>query len=429
MQEISTAGMISNHHKGKKEMWVLTFTIIPGGNATSPKGFKAGSVHSGVKTDKDDLVILYSESPTVSTAVFTQNLAAAAPVQISREVFQQQDVRAVLINSGNANACTGHKGLEDARLSQQKTAEVLNLKPHQVALASTGVIGLPLPMDKLLAGIPKAAKILSEAGGANAAEGIMTTDTNPKVMAVSTTINGKTITIGGMAKGSGMINPNMATMLGFVTTDAVVDPQYLKNTFEEIVADTYNMITVDGDTSTNDTVMLLAGGSADNDVIDANHPEEAKFREALMTVNQHLAVSIVKDGEGATKLIETVTEGFATKKDARMAAKAVLNSNLVKTAIFGEDGNWGRMICSLGYSGATFDLNQVALSLGNGQDQWVQVLDKGLPLDYDEDKVAEVLRDKLIKIRIVAGAGEASAKGWGCDFSYDYVKINGSYRS
>ena len=407
----------------------MTYTIIPGGNATSPKGFKAGSVHSGVKTDKDDLVILYSEHPTVSTAVFTQNLAAAAPVQVSREVFQHQDVRAVLINSGNANACTGHKGLEDAKLTQQKTAEVLSLQPHQVALASTGVIGLPLPMEKLLAGIPKAVEMLSEAGGAKAAEGIMTTDTSAKVIAVSTTINGKTVTIGGMAKGSGMINPNMATMLGFVTTDAAVDQAYLTNTFREIVADTYNMITVDGDTSTNDTVMLMAGGAAGNDVIDEDHPEEAKFRETLMAVNQHLAVSIVKDGEGATKLIETMTEGFATKEDARMAAKAVLNSNLVKTAIFGEDGNWGRMICSLGYSGATFDLNKVALLLGNGQDQWVQVLDKGLPLDYDEDKVADVLKDKLIKIHIVAGEGDASAKGWGCDFSYDYVKINGSYRS
>ncbi len=407
----------------------MTYTLIPGGNATSPTGFKAGSVHSGVKSSKDDLVILYSEYPTVATAVFTQNLAAAAPVQISREVFQQQDVRAVLVNSGNANACTGHKGLEDAHLTQQKAAEALNLKPHQVALASTGVIGLPLPMDKLLAGIPMAAEALSIEGGAKAAEGIMTTDTNPKVMAVATSINGKIVTIGGMAKGSGMINPNMATMLGFVTTDAAVDPAYLKKTFKEIVADTYNMITVDGDTSTNDTVILLAGGSAGNEIIDENHPEEAKFREALMAVNQHLAVSIVKDGEGATKLIEAVTEGFATKADARMAAKAVLNSNLVKTAIFGEDGNWGRMICSLGYSGAAFDLNQVALSLGNGQDQWVQVLEKGLPLDYDEDKVAEVLKDKLIKIHITAAAGEASARGWGCDFSYDYVKINGSYRS
>lgn len=407
----------------------MTYTLISGGNATSPKGFKAGSVHSGVKSSNDDLVILYSEYPAVATAVFTQNLAAAAPVQISREVFQQNDVRAVLVNSGNANACTGHKGLEDARLTQKKVAEALNLKPHQVALASTGVIGLPLPMDKLLAGIPKVAEALSKEGGAKAAEGIMTTDTNPKVMAVTTSINGKTVTIGGMAKGSGMINPNMATMLGFVTTDAAVDPAYLKKIFKEIVADTYNMITVDGDTSTNDTVMLLAGGSAGNEIIDENHPEESKFREALMAVNQHLAVSIVKDGEGATKLIEAVTEGFATKADARMAAKAVLNSNLVKTAIFGEDGNWGRMICSLGYSGAAFDLNQVALSLGNGQDQWVQVLEKGLPLDYDEDKVAEVLKDKLIKIHITAAAGEASAKGWGCDFSYDYVKINGSYRS
>lgn len=407
----------------------MNHTIIAGGNATSPKGFQAGSVHSGVKKAKHDLVVLYSQHPASSTAVFTQNLAAAAPVHISREVFQQKEVRAVLINSGNANACTGIKGMEDARVTQEKTAELLSLKPQQVALASTGVIGVPLPMDKLMAGIPKAVEALSDVGGAEAAEGIMTTDTSPKVMAIATTIDGKTVTIGGMAKGSGMINPNMATMLGFVTTDAVVDQDYLDKTLKEIVEDTYNMITVDGDTSTNDTVMMMAGGAAGNNSINDHHPEKEKFREALFEINKHLAVSIVKDGEGATKLLEVITQGLATKEDARMAAKAVLNSNLVKTAMFGEDGNWGRIICSLGYSGATFNLDQVALTLGNGKGETVQVLDKGLPLDYDEESVAELLKDEHIIIHVTAGEGTASARGWGCDFSYEYVKINGSYRS
>ncbi|MDW7672367.1 MAG: bifunctional glutamate N-acetyltransferase/amino-acid acetyltransferase ArgJ [Bacillota bacterium] len=407
----------------------MSYTIIPGGHVTSPQGFLAASVHTGVKKDKDDLVILLSETPTASTAVFTQNLAAAAPVQISREVFSGQKVRAVLINSGNANACTGHKGMEDARLTQQKTAEALGLSPGQVALASTGVIGLPLSMEKILAGIPAAVSALTREGGASAAEGIMTTDTRRKTIAVTTIIDGKTVTIGGMAKGSGMINPNMATMLGFVTTDAVVEPNFLQEAFKEVVADTYNMITVDGDTSTNDTVMVLAGGKAGNQPINEKHPEKEAFLEALFEVNKALAVSIVEDGEGATKLIEAVTEGFATKEDARMAAKAVLNSNLVKTAIFGEDGNWGRIICSLGYSGAAFSLDQVALELGNSKGQRVKVLQEGLPLDYDEANVAEVLKDTHIMIHITAGAGEAAARGWGCDLSYDYVKINGSYRS
>lgn len=407
----------------------MSYTILPGGHVTSPAGFLAGSVATGVKEDKDDLVILYSETPTTSAAVFTQNRAAAAPVQISRDVFQGGDLRAVLVNSGNANACTGHKGMEDALVTQQKVAEMLNLAPSQVALASTGVIGVPLPMEKIMPGIPQVIGVMNEGGGSRAAEGIMTTDTSRKEMAVTTTIDGKSVTIAGMAKGSGMINPNMATMLGFVTTDAVVDPAYLHQIFMEIVEDTYNMITVDGDTSTNDTVMVLAGGKAGNQVINENHPEKEKFREALFAVNKNLAISIVKDGEGATKLMEAVTKGFATREDARLAAKAVLNSNLVKTAIFGEDGNWGRMICSLGYSGADFSLEDVALVLANSLGQSVKVLQKGLPLTYDEDEVAAVLKDKHIIMEITAASGEASARGWGCDLSYDYVKINGAYRS
>ncbi|MEN1759624.1 bifunctional glutamate N-acetyltransferase/amino-acid acetyltransferase ArgJ [Anoxynatronum sibiricum] len=407
----------------------MTYEVIPNGHVTSPRGFLAGSVHTGVKKEKDDLVLLISETATTSAAMFTQNLAAAAPVHISREVFDLGDVRAVLVNSGNANACTGSRGEADALELQQITAEMMKLKPQQVALASTGVIGVTLPMDKIRAGIPKVIAACHAQGGPQAAQGIMTTDTIRKEMAVTTVIDGKTVTIGGMAKGSGMINPNMATMLGFITTDAAVELGYLKEVVAEVVADTYNMITVDGDTSTNDTVMVLANGQAGNKPLNDQHPDKKKFMDALYAVNEALAISIVKDGEGATKLMEVITEGFATKTDARLAAKAVLNSNLVKTAIFGEDGNWGRIVCSLGYSGASFQLNDVALTLANSQRESVQVLSAGLPLDYSEEKVAGLLKDKKVIIRLTAASGEASARGWGCDLSYDYVKINGSYRS
>ena len=404
--------------------------LIPNGHVTSPKGFQAGSIHSGVKKEeKDDLVVLLSDSPTTAAAAFTQNKAAAAPVHLSREVFQGGDVRAVLINSGNANACTGDRGMEDARRLQQAAADALGLTQNQVALASTGVIGVPLPMDKVLEGIPRVTAAMGSDNGSQAAEGIMTTDTTRKEIAIELLINGKTVVIGGMAKGSGMINPNMATMLAFVTTDAAVDPVFLQKALLQTVEDTYNMITVDGVTSTNDTIMVLANGQAGNQVIDENHPEQAQFVEALKLVNQALAVDIVQDGEGATKMIVALTEGFATKGDARAAAKEVLNSNLVKTAIFGEDGNWGRIICSLGNSGAAFEMNDVALELSNSLGQAVQVLEKGLPLDYDEDAVAELLKDSHIIIRITAASGSESARGWGCDLSYDYVKINGSYRS
>jgi glutamate N-acetyltransferase / amino-acid N-acetyltransferase len=407
----------------------LKFQTIADGSVTSAKGFFAGSVHAGFKKANKDLVILYSELKTSAAAAFTQNRAAAPPVSISREIVGYGDVRAVLINSGNANACTGLDGFENARMSQAAAAKALSLKPDQVALASTGVIGVPLPMEVMMQGIPKAVAALGPENGHDAALGIMTTDLSKKEFAVRLTIDGKKVTIGGMAKGSGMINPNMATMLSFVTTDAAVDPGYLKEIVAEVVESTYNMITVDGDTSTNDTIMVLANGMAGNKTINEAHTDKELFIEALYAVNEMLAISIVKDGEGATKLIEVEASDFQNKSDARIAAKAVLNSNLVKTAIFGEDGNWGRIICSLGYSGASFDLNDVRLELANGQGQSVKVFENGLPTDYDEAVVTELLKDTHIIIRVNAGNGYASARGWGCDLSYDYVKINGSYRN
>ena len=407
----------------------MKFQTIADGSVTSAKGFHAGSVHAGFKESDKDLVILYSEVKTSAAAAFTQNRAAAAPVTISREIVENGEVRAILINSGNANACTGLDGFENARRSQSAAAKALSLKPEQVAIASTGVIGVPLPMKVMMHGIPKAVAALGPENGRDAALGIMTTDLIKKEFAVSLTIDGKKVTIGGMAKGSGMINPNMATMLSFVTTDAAVDPDFLKEIVAEVVESTYNMITVDGDTSTNDTIMVLANGMAGNESIDETHSDKELFIEALHLVNEMLAISIVRDGEGATKLIEVMASGFQNKFDARIAAKAILNSNLVKTAMFGEDGNWGRIICSLGYSGASFDLKDMKLELANSQGQSVEVFDHGLPTNYNEAVVAELLKDTHIIIRVNAGNGNASARGWGCDLSYDYVKINGSYRN
>ena len=407
----------------------MTYEIVPGGHVTSPAGFKAGSVNCGIKQEKEDLVILFSEAPTEAAAKFTQNQAAAAPVQISRRVFRMNRVRAVLINSGNANACTGEKGLSDALLTQAKSAEALGLSADQVALASTGCIGVLLPIDNLLKGICAAASTLSADLGSRAAAAIMTSDTEKKEIAVKTIIDGKTVTIGGMAKGSGMINPSMATMLGFVTTDAAVDPDFLNQLVTDVVNDTFNMITVDGDASTNDTVMVLANGRANNCLIDQNHPEHRKFSEAFFAVCKTLAISIVKDGEGATKLIEIATTGFANEENARKAAKAVLNSNRLKTSIFAEDGYWGRIISSLGNSGVEFRVADLTLELANSQGLVVKLLDRGRPMEYKEEQVASLLKDTHIIITINASSGSASARGWGCDLSYDYVKISGFYRN
>lgn len=406
----------------------MTMNVLPEGHVTSPRGFQTGIAACGVKKDKDDLVILYSESPAVGAAVFTQNLAAAVPVQISREVFGLNQVQAVLINSGCANACTGEQGMMDGMATQKETAQALGLKRQQVALASTGRIGMPLPVEKILRGIPVAVKNLGKDQGSRAAKAIQTSDTILKEMAVEITIDGKNITIGGMAKGSGMINPQMATMLSFVTTDAVVEASFLRKALRETVDETYNMISVDGDASTNDTVMLLANGLACNEVLNEHHPEKELFVKALLAVNKALALAIVKDGEGATKLVEVVTNGFATRMDARKAAKEVLNSIRVKTMLFAKDGYWGRIIGSLGNAGVDFNLQEVVLTLTDSQEESVTVMEKGTPQAYSEDKLLQVLQDSYIRITITVGTGEGFARGWGCDLSHEYVDISGFYR-
>lgn len=398
------------------------------GNVTSPKGFRASGLHTGLKRNKKDMALIVSDVLARGAGVFTTNKACAAPVTLCKEYIKDGKVQAFIINSGNANACTGKKGYEDAVTIAKATAQQLNIAQENVLVASTGVIGLPLPMETVVDGIKKVAKDLSYEGGKAAAEAILTTDTCVKNIAVSLNIDGKEVTIGGIAKGSGMIEPNMATMLAFITTDANVEGEFLQGLLKDVVDKTYNMITVDGDTSTNDMVGVMANGLAENHIIDEKHPEVIKFIEAFYYVNEYLAKSIVRDGEGATKFIEVGVINAETAADARKVAKSILNSNLVKTAFFGEDANWGRIICSIGYTDAYFDINKIEVFLGKEGDM-VKIIENGGGTDFDEGHIDEILKEKDLKIIVDLKSGNEEAKGWGCDLSYDYVKINGSYRS
>jgi len=397
------------------------------GGVTAPAGFTAAGVCADIKGKggtKKDVALLASRVPCTAAGVYTTNLVKAAPVLLTRERTEAGRLQAVVANSGNANACTGEQGLRDAAEMARLAAEALGISPELVGVASTGVIGVPLPMDRVAAGIAAAAAALSEAGGDDAALAIMTTDTFPKQTAVQVTIGGATVTIGAMAKGSGMIHPNMATMLGFVTTDADVDAAALRSALQEATERSFNMITVDGDTSTNDMVVVLANGLAGNPRITADSVHYREFADALAAVLIHLAKEIARDGEGATKLIEVRVKGAPTLADARKAARSVCGSNLVKAAVFGEDANWGRVLAALGYSGAQFDPAKVDLWLGD-----VQMMRAGEPLAFDEETAARVLSRKEVVFTADLHAGDAEATAWGCDLTYDYVKINGSYRT
>jgi len=397
------------------------------GGVTAPAGFTAAGVCADIKGKggtKKDVALLASRVPCTAAGVYTTNLVKAAPVLLTRERTEAGRLQAVVANSGNANACTGEQGLRDAAEMARLAAEALGISPELVGVASTGVIGVPLPMDRVAAGIAAAAAALSEEGGDDAALAIMTTDTFPKQTAVQVTIGGATVTIGAMAKGSGMIHPNMATMLGFVTTDADVDAAALRSALQEATERSFNMITVDGDTSTNDMVVVLANGLAGNPRITADSVHYREFADALAAVLIHLAKEIARDGEGATKLIEVRVKGAPTLADARKAARSVCGSNLVKAAVFGEDANWGRVLAALGYSGAQFDPAKVDLWLGD-----VQMMRAGEPLAFDEETAARVLSRKEVVFTADLHAGDAEATAWGCDLTYDYVKINGSYRT
>ena len=389
-------------------MW----TAVEGGIAAA-SGFSAASAAAAIRYEgRDDVALVVADGPCSAAGVFTSNRAAAAPVLVSREHLAGGVARAFVVNAGCANCGTGAGGLHDARAMARAVAQAVDCPPEQVVVASTGVIGPRLPMDKVLAGITAAAGRLAPGAGASVARAIMTTDTKPKEAAVT---NGR-YTIGGMCKGVGMIHPNMATMLAFVTTDAPVPAAELRPIVKRVADRTFNMVTVDGDESTNDTFVVLAGGSGSID------PTE--FEAGLSMVCTELAKKIASDGEGATRLLEVVLEGAKTEPDARKAARAVTASSLVKTAVFGQDANWGRILCALGYSGADFAVEDVDLSVGE-----IPVAARGVEVPFDDAAVSKLLGGDIVRFNIRIGSGAFGATAWGCDLSYEYVKINGSYRT
>ena len=404
--------------------------IIDGG-ITSPKGFKAAGFFAGIRKKKDDMAIIYSELPATCAAVFTKNTVKAAPLLLDMEILDRTKlIQAIVVNSGNANACTGKKGIEDAKTMVETVENVLDLEEDKVLVASTGVIGANLPIGKITKSIKDNYEKLGESldHSEKVAEAILTTDTFAKKSLVEIEIDGKKVLVAGIAKGSGMIHPNMGTMLAFVTTDINISQDLLDELLKESTEDSYNMISVDGDTSTNDILIVLANEMAGNKKITTKDENYYKFKEAFDYVNLSLAKQIIKDGEGAGKFIEANVKGAKTKEDARELAKSVISSTLVKAAFFGEDANWGRIICALGYTEIDFDLDKTSINIQNG-DKIIQLLENGVPLDFDEEKALEVLKMDEIKINISFGEGDQEATAWGCDLSYDYVRINASYRS
>lgn len=408
---------------------------LPNGTITSPRGFVAGAVAAGVKkSGKLDIALVAAEHNCTAAGVFTKNQVAAAPVLVDKETLlvNRALLRAVVTNAGNANACTGAQGLADARQMQQLAAEALACSPQQILVLSTGVIGVPLPMDKIAHGIAAASQQLAAENGSLAAEAICTTDTFTKQAAVQVTLASGTVTIGGMAKGAGMIHPNMATMLGVLTTDAAVDPDVLQGMLTAAAEASFNRISVDGDTSTNDTVLLLANG-ASGIKIDRHQWQEgsdlALFSAALTDLCQTLAKLIVRDGEGATKLIELRVDGARTKTDAHQIANTIATSPLVKTAFAGSDPNWGRIFAAAGRAGVAFDQNQTRLRVSNGGEQWLTLLENGTPTAYAEADAAEIFAQPEIIVWLSLAEGLASDTVWTCDLTHDYVTINADYRT
>lgn len=396
------------------------------GGITAPQGFLAAGVKAGIKkSGKEDVALIVSKVPAAAAAVFTQNTMAAASVIISRENTIKGNIRAIVVNSGCANACTGEQGLIDARLMVSTTANLLGIPENEVLVSSTGVIGVTLPMKNVLAGIEAAAASLSVDSHQEALHAIMTTDVFPKVCAYEFILGGRKVKIAGIAKGAGMIHPNMATMLSYITTDAAVTVPILQQALQRAVNLSFNMITVDGDTSTNDTLAVLANGLAGNAVIDSlSHPDYAIFSEALTNVLIELAKLVVRDGEGATKFLEVTVRGAASQQDAKTAAMAIAKSPLVKTAFFGEDPNWGRILCAVGYSGATAEPSKTSLFIGG-----IPVVRAGLGVTPDLDALRTAMSASDITVEVELGFGTGTATVWTCDFSYDYVKINAEYHT
>ncbi|WP_061810356.1 bifunctional ornithine acetyltransferase/N-acetylglutamate synthase [Rossellomorea vietnamensis] len=402
-----------------------TVKPIKGGTILSPLGYKAGGMHTGLRYAKKDFGVIYSEKPAQCGAVYTQSHFQAAPLKVTQEsISQSHKLQAIVVNSAIANACTGEQGLTDAYQTREWTAERFQIPEEYVAVASTGVIGEWLPMDKMKKGCsgiqvgedPESAQSFQQA--------ILTTDTIEKSSCYQVMIDGKTVTIGGCAKGSGMIHPNMATMLGFITTDATISSDVLQTALKTAIDQSFNQITVDGETSTNDMVISLANGMVDHETLHENHPDWTHFQKGLTLVCEDLAKQIARDGEGATKLVEVNVTGAQSHQDANILAKKIVGSNLVKTALFGGDPNWGRIVGAMGHSGVDLSPHQCDIRIGD-----TLVFSKGTPQPFNEEEVSGYMSDEYVCISVLLNSGEGFGKAWGCDLTYDYVKINASYRT
>ncbi len=399
------------------------------GGVTAPKGFKASGIHCGIRKNKSkkDLALIVSDVECDAAAVYTQNLVYGAPITVTRNNIADGKAKAVICNSGIANTCNAD-GVEKAELMCSLAAKATGLKATDFVVASTGVIGQPIDIKPIENGLPQLVSELSDDGSSDAAEAIMTTDAVKKEFAVEFTLGGKTCRIGAISKGSGMIHPNMATMLCFVTTDANISAEMLKSALLEVVADSFNMLSIDGDTSTNDTVAVLASGLAENVRIEAKNDDYKNFVLALAAISERLVKLMAKDGEGATKLVECQVNGAKTKEIAKVCAKSVICSSLVKAAMFGADANWGRILCALGYSGADIDVNKVDVYFKSAGGE-ILVCKNGAGVEFSEEKAKEILVKDEVYIIVKLGDGEFSANAYGCDLTYDYVKINGDYRT
>lgn len=402
------------------------------GGVTAAQGFEAASCEANIKySGRTDMAMVFSKEPCECAGTFTSNVVKAACVQWDMQIVESgKPMHAVVINSGIANACTGKEGFDACEASARAVEDSLKVPYDSVAVASTGVIGMQLPVDKLVKGINAMSKTLDDSleAGTAASKAIMTTDTVNKEVAVSFMAGGKKVTFGGMSKGSGMIHPNMCTMLAFITTDLSIDKLLMQEALREVVADTFNMITVDGDTSTNDSLILMANGLAGNDKITTKNEDYKSFKEALFFVCRFLARKMASDGEGATKLFEAKVVNAKSKEDARTLSRAIVGSNLSKAAIYGCDANFGRFLCAMGYSGARFDQNDVELFFESRAGR-LQVFDRGTPIDFDEDFAVKIMKEDEVTVFVDMHEGEAEAAAWGCDLTYDYVKINADYRS
>lgn len=402
------------------------------GGVTAARGFQAASLAAGIKKgNKKDMALIYSEVPCVAAGTFTTNIVKAAPVKWDQDiVYKHSNAQAIVCNSGIANACTGAEGASYCEKTAEVTAKVFNIPKESVLVASTGVIGQQLPMDVIAKGVEAMAPILSDKleAGTMAAQAIMTTDTVKKEIAIAIDLDGTVVTLGGMCKGSGMIHPNMCTMLGFITTDAAISKPLLQKALSTVIADTFNMVSVDGDTSTNDTVLVLANGMSGNTEITEEDSSYQKFVEALMAVNVHLAKAIAADGEGATALFEVKVIGAESKEQATILSKSIVTSSLTKAAIFGHDANWGRILCAMGYAGAQFEPEKVDLFFESAAGK-LQIIEDGVALNYSEEEATKILSEKEVTAIADIKMGNAQATAWGCDLTYDYVKINADYRS